>query len=155
MMTREGRVDWLSGECLKLSQHPLHQLCLVAHMLLTHKTACIRNGRGRQSGGLMMVCLCGCSSARVIPSLRPVLGAFWHSLVPSTHSSFSPPTRPLDGTPQLSDSSSLQLPLQVTGFPLDSASPAVQPDDCSLHPQRRNFPSTHPQFTFVSLIVYL
>lgn len=77
-------------------------------------------------GGLVVVWLYGCSSAHVVESLRPALElsvlAQPPCLLPLT---LPPPARPPDGVPWLSDSSSLELPLQVADFPLDSRSPVI------------------------------
>lgn len=112
MMSREIRTGWLTEECARLSSHPLHWPYLVPlrcsdtkHLIPAREMPALR--------GLVAMYR---EIAHHPVSSEPILSeAFRHGPVLPTPLL----THRTDDAPWLSDSS-LELPLQVAAFPLDS-----------------------------------
>lgn len=124
MMSREGRVHWLSEECAGLSPHSFHQSCLVPTTAPIPSTM-LQEGK-MPTLGWIGGDICVMVHQHVFS--EPVLALRSSVLQP-----YHPALHPL-GQVAPPYSSSLELPLQVDGSPLDPRSPAVLLDDCSLPP---------------------
>ena len=159
-MTGEGRVDWLSGECLKLSQHLPHYWCLAPHSLLMHQAPCVRKERchpqGWVGGGVAVWLLFG-TCCRVSEASAGVECSGTAPMPSTPH----PPS-----TCQTTRWGSLALWLlfswaSLTGgwFPFRFQKSCNLAGWLFLPPLKKKWAlfssSTHPQFTFISLIVNL